>query len=143
MHQTFPKPLKSPVWHQLGAVYENLVVLPPWQCGPWLSPGGAYGYRYFGYLAVEQKMRINSYYTARYTGKALEVHCDHLAVELPNLPLSPDSAYVVSASVAAQIAKGPTGDGKCHDLDEFILCTTKTDFGLSPRPTDPGSGSTN
>jgi hypothetical protein len=34
--------------------------------------------------------------------------------------------------IAAAIAQGPTGPGKCHDLDRFILCSTKTDFGLSP-----------
>ena len=143
VHKTFPKPLKSPVWNELGSVYENLVVLPPWQCGPKFSPGGAYGYRYFGYLATEQNMRTNSYYTARYTGKALEIHCDRLAVEWPNLPLSPDTAYVVTPAIAAQIAKGPTGEGKCHDLDGFILCSPKTDFGLSPRLADQSTGSTN
>jgi len=142
LHQTYPKPLVSPVWHQLGSIYENLVVLPAWQCGPRLSPGGVYGYRFFGYLAAEQKMRTNSYYTARYTGKALGTHCDRLANELPNQPLSPDTAYVVTPSVAAQIAKGPTGEGKCHDLDGFILCSPKTDFGLSPRPADQSTGST-
>ncbi len=76
VHQEYPKPLKSPIWYQLGSVYENLIVLPPWQCGPHLSPGGAYGYRTFGYLAADQKMRTNSYYTARYTGLALDYHCN-------------------------------------------------------------------
>jgi hypothetical protein len=78
-------------------------------------------------------MRTNSYYTARYTGKALETHCNVLAEELPKLPLSPDSAYVVTPAIAEQIAKGPTGGDKCHDLDGFILCSPKTDFGLPPR----------
>ena len=68
VHQTYPQPLKSPIWRHLGSVYQNLIVLPAWQCGPYFSPGGAYGYRYFGFLAAEQNMRINSYYTARYTG---------------------------------------------------------------------------
>src|SRR5580704_11542109 len=29
------------------------------------------------------------------------------------------------------IAQGPTGPGKCHDLDGFILCSVQSDFGLS------------
>ena len=45
---------------------------------------------------------------------------------------SPDSAYVVTPELAAAIAQGPTGPGKCHDVDNFILCSAKTDFGLSP-----------
>jgi hypothetical protein len=136
VHQQYPKPLKSSIWHQLGSVYENLVVLPAWQCSPPLSPGGTYGYRFFGYLATEQKMRINSYYTARYTGVALDFHCKQSVDEFANQPLSPDSAYVVTPAIAAQIARGPTGSGKCHDLDGFILCSPKTDFGLSPKLKD-------
>ena len=135
-HLTYPQPLKSPIWRQLGSVYQNLVVLPAWQCGPRLSPGGVYGYRYFGFLATDQKMRTNSYYTARYTGKALEFHCNRSDADLANLALSPDTAYVVTPAIAAQIEKAPTGAGKCHDLDGFILCSPKTDFGLSPRPTE-------
>jgi hypothetical protein len=134
VHKQYPTPLKSPVWHQLGSAYENLVVLPAWQCGPRLSPGGAYGYRTFGYLATEQKMRINSYYTARYTGQALDFHCQQSASEIANQPLSPDTAYVVTPAVAAQIDKGPSGEGKCHAVDDFILCTPRTDFGLGSKP---------
>ncbi len=135
VHQVFPMPLKSPVWHHLGSVYQNLIVLPAWQCGPGRSPGGAYGYRYFGYLAAEQNLGINSYYTARYTGNALELHCNRLAFELPRQPLSPDTAYVVTPAIADLIEKQPTGQGKCHDLDGFILCSPKTDFGLDARST--------
>jgi len=143
VHATYPKPLHSPIWRQLGSVYHNLIVLPAWQCDPRSSPGGVYGYRYFGFLAADQKMTINSYYTARYTGKALEYHCNGPAADFTNLTLSPDAAYVVTPAVAAEIAKGPTGEGKCHDLDGFILCSSKTDFGLSPQLTDSSTSSTN
>jgi len=127
VHVDFPKPLQSPVWHQLGSVYQNLVVLPAWQCGTHESPGDAYGYRYFGFLASEQKMRTNSYYTARYTAEALDYHCKRSLNDLATKPLSPDSAYVVTPAVAAEIAKGPTGPGKCYKVDEYILCSPRTD----------------
>ena len=39
---------------------------------------------------------------------------------------------MVTPELAGRIAAGPTGAGKCHDLDRVILCSTKTDFGLSP-----------
>lgn len=133
VHQDYPKPLISPIWHQLGSVYENIIVLPAWQCAPRSSPGGVYGYRTFGYLAAEQKMRINSYYTARYTGLALDYHCNQPNDQFARQPLSPDSVYIVTPAIAAQIAQGPTGEGKCHDLDGFILCSPRTDFGLSPQ----------
>lgn len=127
-----PSPLRSPVWGNLGAMHQNLIVLPAWQCVANASPGGPEGYRTFGFLAVSQKMRINSYQSARYTQAARDFHCNQSIAELSRRPLAPDSVYVVSPEVAAAIAQGPTGPGKCHDLDGFIVCSTKTDFGLSP-----------
>ncbi|MGA2903594.1 MAG: DUF6311 domain-containing protein, partial [Candidatus Korobacteraceae bacterium] len=127
-----PSPLKSPIWSQLGSQHQNLIVLPAWQCEKNASPGGPEGYRIFGFLAVQQKMRTNSYQSARYTGVAQDFHCSQSIAELSQQPLSPDSAYVVMPDVAAAIAQGPSGPGKCHDLDHFILCSAKTDFGLSP-----------
>ena len=125
-------PLKSPVWSQLGQVHQNLIVLPAWQCAHNASPGGPEGYRIFGFLAVAQKMRINSYQSARYTGVAQDYHCNQAPAELGTKPLSPDSAYIVSPELAETIARGPTGPGKCHDLDQFILCSARSNFGLSP-----------
>jgi len=127
-----PSPLKSPIWSELGQRHQNLIVLPAWQCAHNASPGGPEGYRVFGFLAVQQKMRINSYQSARYTGVAQDYHCSQAVAELSQQPLAPDSAYVVTPELAAVIAQGPTGPGKCHDLDHFILCSTKTGFGLSP-----------
>ena len=127
-----PSPLKSPIWAELGKQHENLIVLPAWQCAHNASPGGTEGYRIFGFLAVQQKMRINSYQSARYTGVAQDYHCSAAVDQLSQQPLAPDSAYVVTPELAEAIAQGPTGPGKCHDLDRFILCSTKTDFGLSP-----------
>jgi hypothetical protein len=127
-----PTPLKSPIWSKLGSLHQNLLVLPAWQCGPESSPGGRGGYRIFGVLAAEQRMRINSYYSARYTERARDRECAQTIPTMTRQPLSPNSAYVVSPAVADLIAQGPTGAGKCHDLDRFILCSSKTDFGLSP-----------
>jgi hypothetical protein len=127
-----PSPLRSPVWLNLGAMHENLIVLPAWQCAANASPGGPEGYRTFGFLAVSQKMRINSYQSARYTQVTRDFYCSQSIQDLSRRPLALDSVYVVSPEVAAAIAQGPTGPGKCHDLDGFIVCSTKTDFGLSP-----------
>jgi Family of unknown function (DUF6311)/Carbohydrate binding domain len=130
--EAHPSPLKSPIWSELGKHHENLIVLPAWQCAFNASPGGTEGYRVFGFLAVQQKMRINSYQSARYTGVTQDYHCSEAINELSQTPLASDSAYVVTPELADAIARGPTGPGKCHDLDHFILCSTKTDFGLSP-----------
>ena len=83
-------------------------------------------------------MRTNSYQSARYTEVARDWHCQQAIAALSEQPLSPDSAYVVTPELAARIAAGPTGPGKCHDVDRVILCSTKTDFGLSPGLDDSG-----
>lgn len=125
------QPLQSPIWSTLGSIHENLVVLPAWQCGPNSSPGGLDGYRIFGFLAAVQKMRTNSYRSSRYTEANRDFHCKQAIAALSERPLSPDTAYVVTPTLAAVIAKGPSGPGKCHELDNFILCSSKTDFGLT------------
>lgn len=134
---TAPRPeyLKSPIWSRLGSVHENLVVLPAWWCGgPKFSPGGSEGYRIFGLLAVAQKMRTNSYYSGRYTSANREFHCKQSIVALAERPLSFDTAYVVTPALAAAIAAGPTGPGRCHEVDSFILCSTKIDLGVVSGP---------
>jgi Carbohydrate binding domain len=45
----------------------------------------------------------------------------------------------VTPALAQQIAAGPTGPGKCHTVDRFILCSPKTDFGLSPDLGNPAA----
>jgi hypothetical protein len=133
INKGFHSPLRSPIWSQLRSFHENLVVLPAWQCDNSGSPGGIPGYEIFGMLAAAQKMRTNSYDSARYTEVSREFHCQKAIADLSMRPLSPDSAYVVTPALAEVIALGPTGPGKCHDLDGFILCSVKSDFGLSAR----------
>ncbi len=134
--QSHPAPLRSPQWSSLSKEHENLLVLPPWQCAAMRgsnTPGGpGDGFRIFGLLAASQHMRTNSYYSARYSPASLDFHCVKALKDLMKEPLSPDSAYVVSPSVASIIAAGPTGPNACHTLDGFILCSAKTDFGLGP-----------
>ena len=138
VNQPHYSPLRSPVWSKLGAVHKNLMIMPPWQCGNGASsPGGALGFETFGYLAAAQRMRINSYYAARYTEINKDKQCGDAVANLSQRPLSPDSAYVVTPLLAEQIAEGPTGPGKCHNVDHFILCSAKTDFGLSPTLASP------
>ena len=129
-----PLPFRSPQWLSLGQDHANLLVFPPWQCAASGAdtPGGPDGFRIFGMLAVSQRMRTNSYYAARYSTASLAFHCDQAVQDFMHKPLSPDTAYVVSPSIARMIAAGPTGPHTCHTLDGFILCSTKTDFGLGP-----------
>lgn len=129
--QKFSSPLRSPVWSQLGKHYENLIVMPAWQCSMESSPGGRYGFRIFGFLAAAQRMRTNSYYAARYTQISKQVECGDAISDLSTKPLSPTSFYVVTPILAEQIERGPNGPGKCHSLDRFVVCSTENTFDLS------------
>jgi hypothetical protein len=132
--RSHPLPFRSPQWLSLGLDHANLLVFPPWQCAASGAdtPGGPDGFRIFGMLAVSQRMRTNSYYAARHSAASLAFHCDQALKDFMHKPLSPDAAYVVSPTIARLIAAGPTGPHACHPLDGFILCSTKTDFGLGP-----------
>ncbi len=137
-------PLKSSVWSQLHRFHRNLIVIPPFPCGDNM-PGGVDSWRVFGMLAADQGMRTNGYYAARTSLANLKFQCEQLPQSLRTSPLSPDSAYVVNPAVASEIARGPSGPGKCHLVDGFILCSTQTDFGLpalvSDVPVFPSTGS--
>jgi hypothetical protein len=137
-------PLKSSVWSQLHKFHRNLIIVPPFPCGDNM-PGGVDSWRVFGMLAADQGLRTNDYYAARTSLANLKFQCEQLPGSLRTSPLSPDSAYVVNPAVAFEIARGPSGPGKCHLVDEFILCSTQTDFGLpalvSDVPVFPATGS--
>jgi Family of unknown function (DUF6311) len=137
-------PLKSGVWSQLHSFHRNLIVVPPFPCGGDM-PGGGDSWRVFGMLAANQGLRTNGYYAARTSVANLKFQCEQLPQSLASSPLSPDSAYVVNAAIASEIARGPSGPGHCHFVDGFILCSTRTDFGLpawvSDVPVFPSSGS--
>ncbi len=130
-NQSSPTALKSPIWSKLGSRYQNLVVMPPFQCSSVASPGGEEGADIFGLLAAAQGMRINSYRSGRLTGVSAKFHCEEsiAALKHPPLSLSPASVYVVSRGMASIIA---AGGGKCHAVDGFVLCSAKDDFGLAP-----------
>ena len=129
-------PLRSPVWFTLAALHRNLIVLPAWQCDVGSTPGLQEGFRIFGFLAFEQRMRTNSYYASRYSAESMRYHCVQAPLDLYKKPLSSDSAYVVNAGTAALIEIGPSGPNRCHDLDGFTLCSSATDFGMGPDGTN-------
>ena len=95
----FDTPLTSPAWSGLGRRFDNLILIPPYQCDPTQAAGGLYNYVYFGRLAAIEHLRLNNYYAARYTHAELRAHCvDLLRAQLLG-DLDPRSAYVVSDNV--------------------------------------------
>jgi hypothetical protein len=104
--------------------------LPAWQCGG-STPGDGDGFRIFGLLAAEQGLRINSYYAGRYRQDSLAFHCSTEIQQIAKQKLAADTAYVVSAQIAEEIASGPSGGDQCYSVDGFILCSTHELVGLA------------
>lgn len=122
--QTVPDPLRSSAWKELGRTHENLMVVPAYQCGPELAPGGKPTYRIFGMLAAAQRMRTNSYYAARYTKREIQVHCVEVPAAVLKGNLDTRSAYVVSDAVRTVLELSPTTTShRCETIDGFNLCT--------------------
>lgn len=117
-------PLRSPAWRNLGRNYANLMVIPPFQCGPYEAPGGTRSYAIFGKLAASQRMRTNSYYAARYTRREIQTHCGDVPRSvLSGDQLEPHTAYVVSDALRAVWETTPVKSHSCERVDGFNLCT--------------------
>jgi Family of unknown function (DUF6311) len=129
--------LKSPAWKDLGRKYDNLILIPPYQCGPYTGPGGFYSFVIFGKLAAAERMRSNSYYAARYTHPQLSAHCvDILRTQLAGT-LDPRSAYVVTDGVKTVWDVNGMQSHRCELADGFNLCTPVTSADAMPAARAP------
>jgi hypothetical protein len=123
----------SEIWKGLGSRYQDLILVPAFQCDPVASPGGMYSYVYFGKLAALEQLRLNSYYAARYTHPQMQGHCLDLMRGNLNGPLDPKSAYVVTDAVRTLWQLRGITSHVCHAADGFNLCTPSAD----PRSSTP------
>jgi hypothetical protein len=124
--QRFASPLQSPSWKDLGRRYDNLIVVPPYQCAPYTGPGGYHGFVTFGKLAAAERMRSNSYYAARYTKPQMQAHCvDLLRTQLAGT-LDERSVYVVTDAVRTIWDLAGMRSHHCQQADGYNLCTMAT-----------------
>jgi hypothetical protein len=59
----------------LARDHERLIVLPAWECGTDVTPGGFHGFATFGILAAGQRLATNDYHAGRMTRVQRTVHC--------------------------------------------------------------------
>jgi hypothetical protein len=130
--QRFESPLQSSAWKGLGRKYDNLILIPPYQCDPFRGGGGIYSYVTFGKLAAAERMRTNSYYSARATRAELLAHCvDILRTQLEGT-LDPRSAYVVTDAVRTVWDLNEMHSHVCQQADGYNLCTPSASPRASP-----------
>jgi hypothetical protein len=117
----FPNLLRSSAWNDLGARFDNLIMIPAYQCGAGQAAGGMFNYVYFGKLAAIERMRTNNYYAARYTDAELRAHCvDLLRTQLEGR-LDSRSAYVVSDKIR-DVWQARGVPVSCQEADGNNLC---------------------
>jgi hypothetical protein len=121
-NQRFGSPFHSPTWKALGEKFDNLILVPPYQCAPTTAPGGYYSYVDFGKLIAAEHMRSNSYYAARYSGVEFQAHCvDLLRTQLAGT-LDANSAYVVTDGVRTAWSLAGMRSHSCSKVDNYNLC---------------------
>jgi hypothetical protein len=132
-------PLGAPEWHTLGSKYENLLLVPPFECSPFSGAGGFYSFVWFGKLASAQHLRTNNYYAARYTKPELLAHCLTLLRAQLQGTLDSRSAYVITEGVQTVWQLAGVRSHRCQRIAEFILCTPAegADVGALPPPPPP------
>jgi hypothetical protein len=119
-----PLPFKDPVWRTLGENNRHLMVLPAWQCNGYIAPGGFQSFRYFGLLAVEQKMTTNSYYSGRYSAAQERLACTEQPAQAAEGKFDDATAYVMSPAFFGRIKANADRQGhSCRPVDGFVLCT--------------------
>lgn len=121
--QRFDKVITSPVWNELGAKYDNLILVPPFQCEPLTGAGGPHSFVWFGRVAAAQTMRLNAYYAARAMQSELTGHCLDLLRTQFKGELDSRSAYVVTDGVQTVWSLAGVRSHRCERVDVFNLCT--------------------
>jgi Family of unknown function (DUF6311) len=133
VNNRFPLELVNPAWRELGSKYDNLILLPAFQCSPFGVPGGLDSYVSFGKISAAARLRTNSYYAARYSEAEMRTHCIDLLRKQLAGELDPRSAYVVTEGIrVAWLLAGVTSHA-CVLTDGFNLCTTAA----APGPAAP------
>ena len=110
-------------WQMLGRDHRHLVVIPPWECDPYGTPGGTGGFWIFGKLAARQNMTTNSFYAARTSPKQREFFCYQQAGGLERDGLDEKTAYVF-ASILTVLPLRLRGH-YCRPVDGVILCSVE------------------
>lgn len=79
--------------------YNTLFILPPWQCGPNASPGGARGYEITGEFALKHNLKMNSFYAARILPEQSAYHCNLNNALSSKKPAKTDAIYILSKTL--------------------------------------------
>lgn len=106
------------------ADFNQIVVLPPWQCDPRHTPGGVDNYETLGFLAINYNVPINNFYAARTPGYQRDFHCNNKKNEFKK-----DILYVLSIKEfllnRSNLVDSNFSCKKIGDQNAYIFCLYK------------------
>ena len=103
--------------------YDELVVLPPWQCNTKKTAGGGNNYEYLGFFAADYNMSTNNFYAARILPEQTAFHC---AAEKSQPIFIKNKLYVISPDFYKNLTTESKEKLKCSFNDEhvFHICSS-------------------
>lgn len=102
--------------------FNELVVLPPWQCDTEKTAGGGNNYEYLGFFAADHKMNTNNFYAARILPEQTALHC---ALDKSHPIFMQNKLYVISPAFYENLTVESKEKLNCSFNEEhaFHLCT--------------------
>ena len=145
MHQRFalntPIRFTDPIYAHLGRANDTLLVMPPWQCGPWsykrgitkLSYAGS-AFEPFSRLAADNHLRTNSFYAGRLPMDQAHFHCEIFPLRFATNAPDRRTVYLLSLDAFDRYADHLRTTHYCDFADDFFICRADLGkIGVSPR----------
>lgn len=120
-----PPQLASPMWRALREHHRHLSVLPAYQCDHERTPGKLAGFQLFGLIALENRITINSYATARRIPESEMFHCHKQIEQVARGEVDQHTAYVLSDDLAKEVIPRLSKSHDCERVDGYNLCIAK------------------
>ncbi len=145
LHQRFAtfhaRRFTDPLYAELGKAHDTLIVLPPWQCGPWQYRRGITPMEYdqmvfepISNLVADNHLRTNSFYAGRLLIAQADYHCDSFPQNFEAKPLDPRTAYIFSMRNFLEHGKFAAQTHYCDFAEDLFLCRgDRGQAGLSDR----------
>lgn len=102
--------------------FDEIVVLPPWQCNTEKTAGGGNNYEHLGFLAADKKINTNNYYPARVLPDQTAYHCFQKTTEQKFIQ---NKIYALSPEFFNKLNQNTKEKLSCMFINEFSfhLCT--------------------
>ncbi|MFM2099098.1 MAG: hypothetical protein RLZZ366_637 [Pseudomonadota bacterium] len=145
LHQRFAtfhaRRFSDPLYAGLGKAHDTLIVMPPWQCGPWQYRRGITPMEYdqmvfepISNLVIDNHLRTNSFYAGRLLITQADYHCVSFPQQFEAKPLDPHTAYIFSMRNFLLHGKFAAQTHYCDFAEDLFLCRgDRGQAGLSDR----------